>query len=334
MLTRHRSSRSSRWAALLSLALVGFATTARADDDALAPYRDRFRIGMEKYKAGGVAEAIRVWSAIYDEIGPKRGYRLAFDLARAYDSNGEATRAAERYRSFLDEVTARRGAGEPLEALVEHEAQDAEDRVVALNLEHGRIEVDAAPSTTLAQVDDTDPRLGTFTAYVAPGRHVVTFNAGRVDAEKLEVTVAAGELVVAHARAPATPVPEPTPAPAPKRTQRETKRPFSSVVLYAGAAATAVSVVAPALAYGHASSLANTYNASGAGTATKAAAFSEYPGARTLAYAMLAVPVTLGVVTGGLTTWYFAGGQEREVTVSLEVGPLVGGAGGVLVGSF
>ena len=51
---------------------------------------------------------------------------------------------------------------------------------------------------TLEQVDDTDPRLGAFTAYVAPGKHVVTFGPGHADAEPGEVVVAAGEIVVAR----------------------------------------------------------------------------------------------------------------------------------------
>jgi len=111
MSTRRRSERRARTATtgtLLAFAavaglLVG-PTRARADDDALAPYRERFRTGMESYKSGAVADAIRIWRAIYEEIGPSRGYRLSYNLGRAYDVNGEATRAAERYESFLEEA--------------------------------------------------------------------------------------------------------------------------------------------------------------------------------------------------------------------------------------
>jgi hypothetical protein len=153
---------------------------------------------MDRYKAGAMAEAIRVWNGIYEEIGPKRGYRLSFDLARAYDTNGEATRAAERYRSFLDEVLARRSANESIAPLVEHEVGDADERLSVLNREHGRIEITARADATLTQIDDADPRLGAFTAYVAPGKHVVTFGPGRDNAAKVDVSVVAGELVVAQ----------------------------------------------------------------------------------------------------------------------------------------
>jgi len=326
-----------------ALVLAGFvaavlvpAAQARADEDALAPYRDRFRLGMERYKAGAMAEAIRVWTAIYEEIGPKRGYRLSFDLGRAYDTNGEATRAAERYRSFLDEVGARRKGGEAIEPLVEREAHDAEERMTILNRDHGRIEVDAGPSAVLAQVDDTDPRLGTFTAYVAPGKHAVTFAPGTATAERVELTVSAGEQVVTHA--PMQPPPWPQVAPADPRastTVRATRRPFSPVILYVGAAATAVSIVAPVLAFNSASDLANTYNSGATNPADRTAAYNAYyGGARTLYYGMLSIPIALGAITGGLTVWYFAGTTEREVPISLEVVPLPHGGSAAVTARF
>jgi len=303
----------------VALAVVTLATSARADDDALAPYRDRFRLGMEKYKGGAIGEAVRVWNAIYEEIGPKRGYRLSFNLARAYDTNGEATRAAERYRSFLDEVEGRQRANEAIEPLVEREAHDATDRIDVLNREHGRIQVTARADATLAQVDDADPRLGAFTAYVAPGKHVVTFGPGREDAAKVEVTVAAGEIVVATAPESALPPAKLLPLAVDPITHRELRRPFSRVVLYAGGVATVASVVAPVMAYSYANSLVTTYRSTTASQASKTQAFGDYSGARTLAYATVAAPVTLGVLTGILTTWYFAGTHEVSVTASGDV---------------
>jgi hypothetical protein len=318
MSIRLRSSSALLVVCLASLAAT-FAGSARADEDALAPYRDRFRLGMEKYKAGAVAEAVRVWSAIYEEIGPKRGYRLSFNLARAYDTNGEATRAAERYRSFLDEVETRQRANEAIEPLVEREAHDADERLAVLNREHGRIQVTARADATLAQVDDADPRLGAFTAYVAPGKHVVTFGPGREDAAHVDVSVAAGEIVVATAPDSTLPPSRSAPLAVDPITHRETRHPFSRAVLYAGGVATAASVIAPAMAYSYANSLVTTYRSTTASQASKTQAFGDYPGARTLAYATVAAPVTLGVVTGILTTWYFAGAHEVTVTASGDV---------------
>ncbi len=326
MSTRRRSDRGrTRQRGLVAFTVavaLARTTLARADEVDLSMYRDRFRLGMDRYKSGEVAEAIRVWSAIYEELGTKRGYRLAFDLARAYDSNGEATRAAERYRSFLEEAAARRTAGEKLESLVEREVQDADERMRELNRTHGRIQIDAHEDATLAQVDDTDPRLGTFTAYVAPGRHVVTFGPGKEDAEKVEVVVAAGELVLTRgSRRPGPVTPAASLLTLDPLTKRVTKHPFSPVWLYAGIAATAGSVLAPVIAYDRAASIYNTYSSLTALPTQKNNAAATYPAARTLAYGMLALPISVGVVTGGLTTWYFAGAHEQTVVISLTPSP-------------
>ncbi len=337
MSTRPRSDRGrARVASLLvCAAALSVATAARADDDDLSAYRDRFRMGMEQYKAGEVAAAIGIWRAIYEELGPKRGYRLAFNLARAYDTNGEATRAAERYRAFLDEAGARQTAGEALEPLVEREVRDAQERMTELNRSHGRIEVAAVDVPTLAQVDDADPRLGAFTAYVAPGRHIVTFRPGREDAEKVEITVAAGELVVAHATAR-----ERVPVPVPQRlsvddlTHKVTKHPFSPVVLYTGIVVTAASVVAPAVAYTQALSIYDTAVSTTATPTERQSANTNYTPAKTLAYGMLALPISLAAITGGLTTWYFTGAHEELVSLSFDAAPTPRGAGGALTARF
>jgi hypothetical protein len=321
---------------LLAVAVVAVAGPARADEDALAAYRDRFRMGMDRYRAGAMAEAIRVWGAIYEEIGPRAGYRLSFNLGRAYDTNGEATRAAERYRAFLDEAEARRAAGEPLDPMVERETHDATERIAALNESHGRIEIKAGPAAVLAQVDATDPRLGGFTAYVAPGKHVVTFSPGTRNEERVEVTVSAGELVATQPTVPPPAWVDAGPIDTlPVLTHRQKKHPFSPVVLYTGAAVTVVSVVAPALAYAHAYSLYDTYNSISSSTASRSSAYAAYTGGATsVAYGMLAVPIALGAVTGGLTIWYFAGAKDRDAGVGVAPSVLPGGGSVSVTGRF
>ncbi len=337
---RRRRARSAVCRAVLvawlAAPVVALAGSARADDDPLASYRDRFRLGMDRYRAGAMAEAIRVWGAITDEIGPQRGYRLSFNLGRAYDTNGEATRAAERYRAFLDEAEARRAAGEPLEPMVERETNDASERIAALNESHGRIEIKAGPNAVLAQVDATDPRLGAFTAYVAPGKHVVTFSPGTRNEERVEVTVALGELVVTQPTAPPPAWVDAGPIDTlPIVTHHQKKYPFSPVVLYVGAAVTAVSIAAPILAYGHAYSLYDTYYSPSSTLAARNSAAAAYNGGATsLAYGMLAVPIALGAVTGGLTIWYFAGAKNREVGVGIAPVMLPGGGAATVTGRF
>jgi len=329
MWTRPRSSRC-----VLAVLLTLLCRPALGDDDGLDPYRDRFRLGMDRYKAGALGEAIRVWGALYEELGPHRGYRLAFDLGRAHDANGEATRAAERYTSFLDEVTKRRQGGEAIEPLVVHEEEQARDRIRDLNHTHGRIHVMPGPGSELTQIDDSDPRLGAFIAYVAPGAHVVTFSVGRPASEKVEITVGADELVDAH---PAPPPPEP-PRTAPEvptaplvPTVRETTRPFPAVLLFTAAGVSAASIAAPAAAYAHAYSQYDVYRAT---AQSRAQLQGAYLTARSTAYALLALPIGLGVATTGLTVWYFAKTGKRDVPVSLAAAALPGGGVASVSGSF
>jgi hypothetical protein len=323
----------------LLLASVFAGSTADADD-ALEPYRDRFRQGMEKYKAGALAEAIRAWSAIYEEIGPQRGYRLSFNLARAYEANFETSRAAERYQSFLDEVAARKAANEAMDPIVEREENEAQKRLVELNATNGRIRILPGSLSVLARIDSADPRLGTFVSYVAPGNHVVVFAPGSTDEERHDVTVQAGEVVdVAPTVRPEPAVPSPAPAiPQVPRTEADKARrlqiehPFSPVVLYVAIGVSAASIVVPVLTYGHAYSLIDTHNALGTSSSERMTIELEYPAARTAAYATLSLPIVLGAATAGLVAFYFGKSKERDVEVSAT--PLPGGFMTGLSGEF
>jgi hypothetical protein len=323
----------------MALAMTLSTGLAHADDDPMAPYRDRFRAGMEKYTTGHEGEAIQFWEPIYREIGPQKGYRLAFDLARAYEHIGDSTHGAERYESFLAELTARRGAGEVIDDRVLREEGDARQALAGIKVSKGRIKVNPGSRPVPAQIDAGEPRFGSFVAYVAPGTHVVTFAAGGSATETHDVTVKAGEMVevAPHSEpatqtpppdnGPSTPPQRPPPPPPPKRFEKE--HPFSPVVLYTGAALTAVSVVAPILTYAHAWSLADNYNSKSSTGPEKTSDANAYSSAKSAAYATLGIPIGLAVVTAGLTAWYFGGTKDREVAVGAA--PMPGG-GSVSVG--
>src|SRR5689334_150875 len=110
---------SPRWAVLLAAALTLVAGGAAADEpaatseaDALEAKRERFRAGMEKYRAGAFSEAIDIWEAIYAELGASKGYRLAFNIGRAFEQRAatrsgsaaaitDAVKAAEHYATYV-----------------------------------------------------------------------------------------------------------------------------------------------------------------------------------------------------------------------------------------
>ncbi len=127
------------------------APTAATDQNALAKYRERFKLGMERYKAGAVAEAVEYWEPIYGDLGPTDGYRLAYNLGIAYAELGDTVRAAERLRSFLGEIDVRRTRGERLEPLVVKEEGDARTRLAGLVVDAG------TPSSSGAAVETAPP---------------------------------------------------------------------------------------------------------------------------------------------------------------------------------
>lgn len=312
---------------MIAIAVAAASRGARADEDPVtAARRERFRSGMEKYAAGSYGDAIVVWEAIYRELGEAAGYKLAFNLGRAYDKFGDSTRAAERYEVFVRRVEQERVSGEPPAPEIEHWESEAKERLAELAKTKGRIRIAAGERPTAVRIDSGEPRIGAFVAYVAPGRHTVTFGAGK-DAPRAEIEVAEGAIVDLSPPPPAPPAAPEEPAqpaavvaaPAPRAAPRydtRTVRPFSPVVLYAGAGATLAAIVVPALGYASALAIKEDYDAANErGDAHAAGVASEYESARGAAYATLAIPIALGVVTAGLATWFFVGTKETRVTI-------------------
>ncbi len=313
--------RSDRIVASLVIVLaVGIARTAGAAPDPMAEYRERFRTGLARYQAGAIAEAIQYWEPVYRELGPDRGWRLAFNLARAYEKLGDFTRAVERYESFVAQVARRRESGEAMEELIVREEEETRERLAAIAASRGRIVVTPVATPIAVKIDGSEPRLAGFTAYVAPGTHVVVFDPGSQREARREIVVAAGERVelvppaleprVAPAEPAPVDVPKPAPEPSPPpKTVRVVERPFSSVVLWAFGGAAVASTIVPILTYQSASD----YRAQKNGTPPDPRATDEYDARRTTAYVTLAIPITLAAGTAALAGWYFFGTRERDV---------------------
>jgi hypothetical protein len=312
------------WLALA--AVLAFASGARADEDPLAEFRERFKMGMERYKSGAIAEAIAFWEPIYRDLGTTRGYRLAYNLSVAYEEFGDATHGAEKLESFLAEVASRRARGDAVEPIVAKEETDARARLAALVASKGRIKVGAGQKPVAVQVDAGEPRIAGFVAYVSPGEHTVTFEPGTPRAEKKDVTARAGEIVDVAPQPPPPPAPAPPPPPAsalaprpqwvapPLRTVKRTEPPFSPVVLYAGGGVTVATTIAAILLRSHTYTLRDRYD--GTSDPNQVAEFNT---SRTFSYATLGGAIGFGVATGALATWYFLGKSEREKLVPVPV---------------
>jgi hypothetical protein len=300
---------------LFALALAASPVVARAaptgsdvEDPEMQLYRERFKQGLDRYEANDVAGALSFWEPLYRDLGPSRGYRVGYNLARAYEVFGDATRAAERYESFLDEVKQRRAKSEPLDDVAIADEAKATARLDELAKTRGRIHVAPTSPPASVRIDQSEPRLAGFVAYVAPGAHDVVFAPGSPSERAMHVAVQAGQVVeVAQ--------PEPAQRTIVTPTFRDTTRPpFSPVVLWvAGAATLLVGGGVTGGAYANAVASYDHYRAQASLSAPQVA---DYDSARTLAYASWAVPAALAITTAVLVVWYVTGMKHTKVPVT------------------
>lgn len=312
-------TRSHAAAAALLVCATLVCKHAAADDD-LSAFRDRFRAGLARLEAGQTAEAIVTWEAVYAELGPTRGYRLAYNLGIAYDRFGDASRAAERFLAFLSEVAARRERGETLDASLQKQADDATERMAEISRSKGRVSV-RSPLRLPVQIDGGDARVSPFTAFLPPGAHVITFEPGSPRARRVEIAVREGQAYEVDAPSEPAVAPAPVapvtvarmpPQPGPQGPERM-ERPFPWPVLAGAAGLTAASVLIPVLTYGNAGDLRAQYDAS-KDPAQQDRLAQDYEGARSTAYATVAIPVTLAAATVGLTLWYVFGAKSTTLS--------------------
>ena len=323
---------------------------ARADDDPMAPYRARFKAGMERYAAGDLPKAIDAWEAIYVELGPEKAYRVAFDLGRAYDRAGDAVHAAERFAAFLEGVAQRRTAGKSIEPVVAKEEAEARARLEQIAPSLGRLHVTSETAvTSTARVDGQSPRPLPFTAYVAPGEHAVSFSASDAGERSVKVTVAAGAVLDVTPPPPPTvpPPPAPTPPPvtatpatpaasepmpAPPPPLHQSEHPFSPMVLFVAGGATGIAAAVTTVWYAQALSTKASYEGAASDPARQSSLRDVYDGQRPTAYAALGTTIGLAAVTTALVAWYVAGTHAVTVTPTLVATP--NGAGAGVVGRF
>lgn len=295
--------------------------------DPLGPLRERFKEGMDRYRAGAFADAAVIWEAIYRELGPDTGYRLAFNLGRAYDQIGDLIKASEFYETYLATVKTKRDAGITLEANVEKQEVEAKERLDAIAAVKGRIRVKAAADPVVARIDNAAPRVAGFIVYVEPGSHVVRFaRAGEKD-DVRELVVKAGEVAEVEPRAPEPKAAVVMPPPGP-RFETTTVHPIPSSVLWVSGAVTLASILIPVITYSSASALSDEFDVAKAdgNFAEQIRIQGDYNSARSNAYASLAVPGILGATTVGLVIWYFAGAREKTVQITPSADVRAGGA--------
>ncbi len=300
-----------------------------AQEEPLEKYRERFKAGMDRYKAGALAEAIGYWEAIFRELGDQKGYRLAYNLGVAYAELGDATRAFERLQAFVAQVDARRSRGDALAVIVQKEDNDARARIAGLAATTGRIRVEADPPRAV-QIDAGEARVSGFVAWLAPGEHTVVFAPGTPDTQAKRVVVRVGETVdvaptvQAPVLAPGSPASvsyRTSPSsgallPVPLLIRREREHPFSpALVVISGGLSLAAALVAVPLE-GHAWDLRNRFASEQQLGMLTDSDRQNFSNARGWAYAAVGTAVGLSALAAGLAAWYFFGSSQREVVVT------------------
>jgi tetratricopeptide (TPR) repeat protein len=319
----------------LCAALLFAVAPALAEPDPLEPYRERFQLGLERFRAGDVHAAIQYWEAIRRQLGDEKAYRLMFNLGKAYEQLGDATLAAERYEVFLREadVAAQQGALDPA---VQENVATARTRMEALAASHARIRVLASTRPGLVQVDQSEPRLGAFSAYVAPGKHTVTVDRDTPKQRSIAFALEAGQVVDVDPTRPADPPAEPAsppptanPAPPaqPPTVPRVHEPPFPAYVIAVAGGVTVASLAVPWVARRHALGIRNDYEDPATGVDRRHELASDYDDAKTLYGLSWLVPVAFAGATGALTVWYLDGAP-----VTVEGGPTATG-GDVRIGA-
>lgn len=335
----------------LALAAFAFsiacANTAHAgDDSSLDPYRERFKAGLEHYRAGEYDAAITTWGAIYKALGAARSYRIAFDLARAYEANRDLSHAAEFYLAFVDQVTVRRESGDAITPFVAGEESGAIARLQQLDATQGHIVVDRGAQSVDVKIDNTDPRPAGFVAYVEPGSHTITLSPGTPGSTTRRIDIAAGGVfeIAPSSMTPATTALAPSLAPlAPEAAfpirkvshdviTHRTDHPISPWIVGVTGGAALASIIVPAAAYVSATSFqASNHLSAVENDPRNAPVQSGYDKRVNTFYGTLAIPIVLGVATAALTTWYFVGAKDHE---TIETGGISASASprGVSVG--
>jgi hypothetical protein len=301
MSIRTRSERPAVRVVVIACAValaLGASPSARGDEDAMAPYRERFQSGMGHYKSGDYAGAVAWWEPIVTALGDDKGYRVAFDLARAYDKLGDPAHARARYEAFVRVVEAKRGRGESIDDVVEKEEAEARAALGPLS--------SPAPAPTPTPIPPVP----------------------------LSSTAPPAASAPASAASPA-PAPAPVPPPAPASAPAPgSEHPFSPWLLVAGGALTAGAGIVCGVEYANALGKKSDFDAVSGQPAEQTAIRSSYDGVRSVAYVSLGATAVLAAVTGGLATWYLAAGGKEKGAIGVAAVPEPHGGAVGLSGRF
>lgn len=319
--------------AVLALSLVaGPASAAPPRDLPAAPEHDMaFRSGLEQYARGNYITAIATWESLLGTMGEERGYKVLYNLGLAYHAVGDITRAIERYRAFIRQVSARPDH----DATLAERAADATKRASQLEASHGAVHVHAPKrgGLVLTRVGTAEPRAAGYVVWLAPGAHTIELFVGTDHVKTLAVQVEPAKSIDIETSPPSAPGDAARPGASalpPARGAGEGAAPRdaggSSTWVFIGAGATIASVALPLSLFVVASDKRDDADALGPGHRGYAEARASYESWRTAYYVSYALPAALAVTTVAFVV------LRPSAKASATVG--VSGTGLVLGGTF
>lgn len=278
-----------------SLALVALmparAAAQPADDD---PDRRAFQAGLACFDEKRYPCAIDAWEGLVERVGPARAWKVLYNLGIAHDEQGDATRALDRWESFLEHAP-------PGEAREQRAAAQA--RIDKLRARFGELVVPAPTGAAgTVRVGAGRERAAGFRVLVAPGTHaLVLTRPGRPDV-KVSIDIAAGEKKSVDWPADAS-SPSPSPQPAPQADKPPPSRSAAPTILAVGfGVATAASIALP---IGLGVAAGDTRDDAAAATDRDAydRAVADYEDQKTLYGVSYALPAVLAAATIGFVIW-------------------------------
>jgi hypothetical protein len=273
---------------------------ARADYDAAAAAYDR-----ADYKTAAL-----LFARADDRAPNPRALQLAMAAALLASDAGLGMNLVDR-----SEDRARSAAHDPAIAELARKLRVRFERAA------GRVRISCAPAAPCRPSVDGDAIDATRMRWVAPGRHVVTFETGAAPSTR-EVTVRAGEIVdVAPETVVAppkheepTPTPTPTPTPAPVEPERTgLPSPYFWTGVAVTGAAIGVSTILTVIVANRHDDFVNRPSATTAEAGDAAQTRARVAWAVTGAFAL--TTVVLGVMTD-------FGGASRRTGAALSLGPM------------
>ncbi|MEZ4225216.1 MAG: hypothetical protein R3B13_29970 [Polyangiaceae bacterium] len=304
--------------ALLLLASSAWAEGESRDE------QQRFSQGLEQFRRGEYTRAIEIWTSLRQSMGLQRGWKVLYNLGRAYEASADATKAVEHFAEFI--ATAERQP-EDVRAESAGPLADATQRLDALKASHGALVVPAPKGGVVwVRVGLSDPRPAGFTLYLRPGAHRVVFAEGSPEKSVQEVTLEAGKET--RLAPPESPTPPPTSEPRqsepekPKRKAETEPRQFPTLWVIGGAAATLATGALSTVLYLDAKDRRDEAAALGAANPGYPTAKDDYESAGRLYQYSLVLPAVFAVATATIVVVHVASsGDEPATQVGLGIGP-------------